>query len=448
MRICFYCARYTGEQMKTEPLGIGYLAAYLLHHGFVQEHDIRIVDTPGEAVAFRPDIIAVSSVTQVIDDARSFARACKAAHQCYMMLGGYHINCMPETLPAEFDAGVLGEGEETLLELVSLVQSDRFTTDALSSVKGICYHDHGSVVITEPRALIADIDTLPFAYRYKVYPLGMSIFTSRGCPYRCIFCASTQFWNGKFRLRSADSVIEEIQYLVDRFKPPTIRIMDDLWMSDKKRFREIVNRLTDIGIPDKVQFTGFCRSNIMGEEEIILLKKMNFKIVRFGAETGSEKLLKRLKGDNISIADHQRVIDLCKKHSIACSGSFMFGIPGETLDDIDATIAFLRKNKGAFHIGGFYLFNPIPGTAIWDEMKQSDAIGDTFCFENFQLDFLAKNFSWNNAAYFNDDIIPLDVFQTKIEQIKTEFITAQKKPSRKAGFARKIRRALGKLKRR
>ncbi len=443
MKICFYCARYPDEKkMKTEPLGIGYLVAYLIQKNVVTEDDIRIVDTVEQAIEFKPDIIAVSSVTQVADDAQAFARECKKYLNCYIFLGGYHISCLPEMLPHKCDIGVLGEGEETIIELINLIQSDKFNTDNLAKVKGICYSENGGITITDSRPLMTDIDSLPFPYRYKVYPMGMSIFTSRGCPYKCIFCASTKFWKGKFRLRSADSVVSEICEIVERFQPERIRIMDDLWMSDKKRFREIVNRLVELKIPERVQFTGFCRSNIVFEEDILLLKKMNFKIVRFGAETGSETLLKRLKGDNISITDHQRVIDLCKKNEIASSGSFMFGIPGETMDDIDATVEFLRKNKGAFHIAGFYLLNPIPGTDIWDDMKRTGLICSDFGFENFQLDLLSKSFSWDNVAYFNDESIPLDKFKQKIEQIKLEFIGQKpKKPSLLKRIIKKLKKS-------
>jgi len=424
-KICFYCARYDQKPMQTEPLGIGYLAAYLIQQGICSRENIRIVENIDEAIAFMPDIVVVSSVTQVINDAKRFAKKCRDRLDCKILLGGYHISCMPEKLTSEFDVGILGEGEITFAEIVNLIKNDNFSKDSVKPLKGICFLTQNGVQVNPPQQLIADVDSLPYPLRYREYPLGMSLFTSRGCAYRCIFCASHKLWKGKFRLRSADSVVDEIACLVENFRPKTIRIMDDLWMFDKKRFREIVDKLVDLKIPEQVSFTGFCRSNIIQEEDILLLKKMNYKRIRFGVETGSEQLLRRLKGKNISVKDHQRVIDLCKKHEMSCYGSLMFGIPGETIHDIDATMDFLKKNRGYFNIGGFYLYNPIPGTDLWQEMKNCGMIPENFCYENFQLDFLEENFSWDEITYFNEKSIPFEIFRQKIEQIKKDFILAK-----------------------
>lgn len=422
-KICLYCAKYEFEPLRISPLGIGYIASYLIQHGLIQEDNIRIVDNLNEAIEFEPDILGVSSVSQVIREARKFAKECKEGTGCLTVLGGYHVTAVPENLPEEFDIGVLSEGELTFAEIVGLCNSnelDRLT----KQIKGICYRENGKVLISEARELIKDLDLLPYPYRTRGYSKEIPIFTSRGCPYKCIFCASHSFWKGKYRLRSADSVVSEILSLVNHYHPEkiTINILDDLWIADKKRFREIVQRLVGLGIPKKAEFMGFCRSNLIDEECIKLLKKLNYKCVRFGAETGSEALLKRLKGNNISIADHQRVIDLCQKYKLPCRASFMFGVPGETRADLEATITFLRRNKRKLKIGGFYLFNPISGTEIWEEMKNKEMIPKDFSLENVrQIAFNQQNFSWNNILYFNEENVPLREFQKVINEIKTEF---------------------------
>ena len=130
---------------------------------------------------------------------------------------------------------------------------------------------------------------------------------------------------------------------------------------------------------------------------------MHYTVVRFGAETGSETLLKRLKGNSISLADHQRVIDLCQKYKLSCSASFMFGIPGETKKDLEATIEFLRKNKGKLHISGLYPFTPIPGTEIWNWMRDRNIISSDIDAECYPRDFQRENFSWDHFLYFNHE---------------------------------------------
>jgi len=422
IKICLYCARFESESFKVAPLGIGYLASYLITNNIVFENDIRIVDRLEEAIQFKPDILGIGSVSQVISDAKRFASKCKESLDCITVLGGYHITCTPYSLAEEFDIGVLGEGEETFKELVLSLKESPFNKQMFKTIRGICYHDNFKITIGPDRSLIQDIDSIPWPYRHRQYSSDEPIFTSRGCPYRCTYCASHTFWGNTTRFRSADSVVSEISDLVERYQPKEIAILDDLWMADKKRFRLIVSKLIATGIPPKVSFRGFCRSNLIDEEMILLLKRINYRVVRFGAETGSDRLLKKIKGKGISISDHQRVIDLCAKHRIKCSGSFIFGIPGETFEDIELTKDFLRKNNKKFRIAGFYFFNPMPGTPIWDELLEKGKLSEDLDFERFQLDFLNPYFSWDNILYFNDENIPLDKFRQIIKNFKSEFI--------------------------
>ncbi len=462
LKVCLYCARYHDEAFKVRPLGISYLASYLLQKGIIAD-DLKIVDNLEEAIAFQPDLIGVSSVSHVIADAREFAYKIKKETGCFTVLGGYHISSVPGLLPNEFDVGVIGEGEETFAEIVEksypnhprqlqnssflrshpekptftqlgavapdpisplgLQLADHLTESVLGGILGICYRDRqGLIKQTQPREHITDIDSIPWPLRHKVYSSEEPIFTSRGCPFSCTFCASQKFWRGSTRFRSADSVVREIEQLVEQHQPKEIAILDDLWMADKPRFRNIVHQLVKLGIPQKVSFRGFCRSNIIDEEAILLFKDLNYRFVRFGAETGSERLLRKIKGTNISIEDHQRVIDLCRRHGLPCGASFMFGIPGETINDLQNTIHFLRRNKKHFKIIGFYLFNPIPGTILWEELEQKGLVSNDFKFDRLQLDLLKTKFSWDEVLYFNSDNIPLEIFRSIITNIRGEFV--------------------------
>lgn len=435
-RVCLYCARYQDEKFNVRPLGISYLASFLIDRGVVLAGNLRIVDSLEEAIAFQPDIIGVSSVSQVVKEAREFARRCKEATDCFAILGGYHVSSVPWQLPDEFDVGVIGEGEETFAELIGEYANRGLPEPVLKGITGICFRGEGGLVSQTPlRSQIADIDALPWPLRHKFYSKEEAVFTSRGCPFRCTYCASQSFWRGKTRFRSADSVVDEIRHLVETYKPAEIVILDDLWMADRQRFKTIVNQLVELGIPKQVSFRGFCRSNIIDEETILLLKKLNYRFVRFGAETGSEELLKRIKGQAISVADHQRVVDLCHKHGLRCGASFMFGLPGETVEDLQKTIDFLRKNKKYFEIIGFYLFNPIPGTVLWEELERKGVVSEEFEFERLQLDLLNPDFSWDDILYFNSENIPLNEFRTIVTEIRKEFI--QRRSTRE-----KLRRAL------
>ncbi len=420
-KICLYCARFENETFGLEPLGLGYLYSSLVHRGLVAPEDIRIVDTPGEAIDFRPDILAVSSVSQVVADARKFAAACRQASGCLTVLGGYHVTSLPGKLPAEFDIGVLGEGELTFCELVEhYIAGDMAAS--LKNIRGICWRDNGEIAVNQRRELISDIDAIPWPYRHKEYSRDDPVFTSRGCPYNCTFCASHTFWEDKFRLRSAGSVIDEITHIVETRRPNEIAIIDDLWLADKKRLVQIVEGLEDRGIPERVTFRGFCRSNMIYERDILLFKRLNYRFVRFGAETASQKLLTRIKGPGITVKDHQRVINLCDKYGLRCGASFMFGLPGETKKDLCKTIKFLRKNAGKCEIMGFYLFNPIPGTTLWKQLLEQKKLDENLDLASLQLDMTKPGFDWDRVLYFNQDNMEINEFRDIVESIRGEFI--------------------------
>jgi len=421
-KICLYCARFENESFGLAPLGVGYLFSSLVHHGPASGDDIRVVDTLDEAIGFQPDILGVGSVSQVISDATRFAAACREACRCITVLGGYHVTCLPQKLPPEFDIGVLGEGEQTFCELVERYIAGDIEA-SLKDIKGICWRDGGEIVVNPRREIIDDIDAIPWPQRHQKYSKDEPIFTSRGCPYNCTFCASHTFWEDKFRLRSAESVIDEIAHIVETRKPDEIAIIDDLWMADKKRLLKIVEGLERRGIPQQVTFRGFCRSNMVYEQDILLLKRLDYRFVRFGAETGSQKLLTKIKGPGITVKDHQRVINLCDKHGLRCGASFMFGLPGETKKDLRKTIKFLRRNSGKCVVMGFYLFNPIPGTILWNELLKQKKLDDDLDLTSLQLDMTKPSFDWNRVLYFNQDNIDIDEFRDIVESIRSEFIS-------------------------
>ncbi len=347
---------------------------------------------------------------------------CKEAFNCTTVLGGYHLSCLPKQLPREFDLGVISEGELTFKEVIELHLRNDINSATLAHVNGIVHWNGGERHITGQRELIADISKLPWPVRHKTYSREIPIFTSRGCPYRCVYCAAPILWRGAVRFRSSDSVIDEIAHIVDKYHPFGIAITDDLWIADKKRFRAIVAGLLERGIHRKVGFHGFVRSNLVDEETVQLLKKINYRFVRFGGETGSDTLLRKIKGKGISIADHQRVIDLCAQYDLQCSASWMFGLPGETIDDIQATIRFLRINRNKCGVSGFYLFNPIPGTVSWKELQDRGQIDENVDMSNFQQNFLNKGFDWDRVSYYNHENIPLDQFRKVINDFKREFV--------------------------
>ena len=150
---------------------------------------------------------------------------------------------------------------------------------------------------------------------------------------------------------------------------------------------------------------------------------MGFTSIRFGAETGSDRLLKQMKGPWASLKNHQRCIDLANKIGLTLYGSFMFGTPGETVEDLQSTYDFLMRNKGALHIAGFYLTTPVPGTPYWDYAMQKGLVDEDMDWNKLNLDFTKlQSFDFNKAVYLNEDLISRERFREIVGSIGEEFL--------------------------
>ena len=428
IRIAFYVSRYQDEEIQTPP-SLQYLAGYLLAKNFLLKNNLLFADSIDEIIDFQPDIVCIGSVSQTFFDAKNVATRIKQVFpNCFTLVGGYHISALPNELSSEFDVGVIGEGEVTLYELVNLFLNDEHKNiQELAKINGICFRDKTQLIITQKRELLKEIDSQPRPYRQaKPNQKNMYLFSARGCPYQCSFCASQSFWE-KYRAYGAKYVVEEIEDIYKRFGITHIYFVDDLFIAPKSRLVQIYKLLKEKNLIGVLSFEGFVRINIIDEEVIFILKEMQFKEIRFGLETASFELLKTIKHQPPKMKKIQRVIELCRKYHLKLCGSLMFGIPGETLEDINITIQFLRDNINDFSINGFYLMQPVPGTQLWDDMRAKNILTDTnFDIASMEIALYKKDFHWENALYLNEENIPLNLFRTIIDKIRDEFIAFKK----------------------
>jgi radical SAM superfamily enzyme YgiQ (UPF0313 family)/2-polyprenyl-3-methyl-5-hydroxy-6-metoxy-1,4-benzoquinol methylase len=424
MRIAFYVARHPGETITQTPPSLQFLAGYLIGKQIVKEQDIIFSNSADEAIRFLPDIVGISSVSQCVGDAINAAKAVHAKlPSCWLVLGGYHISALPQYLPDPFDFGVIGEGETTFSDLVSACKEGVQTDDArIAEIMGICYRSKGEIIQTAPRALVEDIDSLPAPLRrLSKGQEWVYLFTARGCPYKCSYCASHAFWE-KYRFHSAEYVVNEIVRMAEDLDIRSFYSVDDLFIAPKNRLRMIVKLLEESGWIGRLRFKGFVRVNLVDNEVVHLLKKMGFIEVRFGMETASERLLRKIKDQPFSINKVEEVIDLFNASQIPVCGSFMFGIPGETESDIMTTRDFLLKHQGRFYISGFYLTQAVPGSALWDECVSKDLVNPKMDFSSLELDLSRKEFDWSNVNYLNKEGIPFERFQIIIKKLRNELL--------------------------
>ena len=232
------------------------------------------------------------------------------------------------------------------------------------------------------------------------------MFSSRGCPYNCSFCASTRFWKNNVRFFSAEYVVNEIKELVNKYHVNSIFFYDDLFIANKTRLKKIVELLKKENLLNKVQFSCACRANLVKEDVIILLKKMNVKSVGMGLESGCDKSLKYLKGDNITVKDNQNAINILKKYGISVSASFIIGNPKETKKEILETFDFIKKNNLDFV--EIYVLTPFPGTPVWNYAKNKGLVSEDMDWDKLNVVFKSN---YNDAIIVSETLTREELYK-------------------------------------
>jgi len=376
------------RDLVLKPLGLAYIAAYLKAYG--NYNDVQIVHGLQEtkkALKDRPDVVAISSVTQNFNIAIEIAKAVKIYNRdIVVIVGGHHITALPECLTADMDIAVMGEGEQTMLELVQRIERG----EPWQGTPGIAYREKSEIIRTRPREQINPLDNIPFPARHllDIKPNEIYMFTSRGCPGRCPYCSSSLFWK-TVRFHSPEYILQELRHIAVKYDPKSITIFDDLFIADKDRFRKIVELIEADGFNESISFSIQSRANLIDDEACDLLKRMNASVT-CGFESGSPKILKILK--NMDIKHNWNAVNKLRDHNIKFSGSFMVGIPGETIDDMDMTMQFVKNNS--FAVAESYVLTPFPGTKMWDLAKSKGIVDDDMNWDKLNIDF--KN-NWRDA---------------------------------------------------
>lgn len=314
--------------------------------------------------------VNVSTISNALEIS-SFIR--KNSPKTKIIMGGPHPTAMYEKLvPNYADIVVLGEGEDTITELMQKEQ--------LSTIKGITYFQNGKLEVNPSRPLIEDLDNLGMPawelynlkkYRFASVPVPFAmITTSRGCPYNCIYC--TKFIHGtKIRLRSPENVLEEIDYLVNNFAVEEIQIVDDnftlLIEHSKNICKEIINHNYE-----KVRFSlpyGIKADIIIDDELVGLLAKAKFHQVAISIESGSQEVLKKIGRNQLNTEVLRANIKSIRKAGIEVNLYFMIGLPFDTIETMQKTIDLAKSLLPVDNVC-FYMAIPFPGTAFYDMVKE------------------------------------------------------------------------------
>jgi anaerobic magnesium-protoporphyrin IX monomethyl ester cyclase len=383
------------------PLGLGYLTSSLRESFGQDAFQFAVVnqDIEGEISHFKPDIVGITSVTQNYSIAQRYAKIAKKKGLPVLM-GGIHISMLPSSLTSDMDIGVIGEGEKTIIDIFELfMKKGALLRATLAKISGIVYRDEENTIkITSGRTPINLLDQIPFPARDLFHIHKHSyLFSSRGCPFRCVFCASSRFW-GAVRFFSAEYVLEEIKQLVERYSVKLISFYDDLMIADQNRLKKLVALIQKEKFSRSVKFAINARANLLKEEVVRLLKEMNVVSVGMGLESGNERVLHYLKGESGSIAESREAIRILKKYHIAANASFVIGSPGETKEEILETLRFIKTS--GLNFVDTYVITPFPGTPIWETGKKDGVVQEDMDWERLNVNYGANP----NPVFLSDTL--------------------------------------------
>lgn len=380
------------------PLGLAYIAAVLRQHG----HAVQILDrdyimrkhrfdfdaTDSATLAaireFNSDIVGFSATTPNVSDVDAFSRKVKAMdRRITTIIGGPHCVGEPEdTLRICEGIDLLARGEGEMIMLSVAGGAD------IAHVKGLTYRASGGGFLSnEDSPLIDDLDSLPMPARdildMKFYTrpsrfisrnLSMRtthIFTARGCPFNCSYCAGPLMGKRKVRYHSPMRVVSEIEDLIQNYGIEAIYFAEDMFLSNKKRAIEMARLFIERGINKKIVWMAQVSTNVVDDELLDTMKQAGCVHVEYGFESGSQRIL-GLMNKSTNVEKNRNAALLTRRHGFRFQGNFIVGYPGETKDDFNRTIAFIKDTKP--NNVSLNLFMPLPGTQIYRQLKAQNML--------------------------------------------------------------------------
>jgi anaerobic magnesium-protoporphyrin IX monomethyl ester cyclase len=410
-----------GAGSSLPSLGILFLAAATRHNGF----PTALADAAALALSSdellkrveldKPDVLGLSATTFSIHPAAAFASRVKSCFpHITVVIGGPHVSAAPvETMERFqiFDVAVVGEGEETIIELLKALDS----ATPLDGISGIVYRHDDRVISTGRRPFLADLDQLPYpawdllegfpdryppaTFKVKKLPAA-SLVTSRGCPNRCIFCDRSVF-GANCHAFSAEYVIGMIRYLVEQFGVREFSFEDDTFITFKKRLAAICQGIINVGLD--ISWTCLGRVNNIDAESLALMKKAGCWQISFGIESGSQDILTTIH-KNVTLDQIRKALLLCRDAGILSKGFFIVGHPGETRETLKQSLDFaLQLPLDDISVT---MLTPFPGTEIYERAAE---------FGRFDSD-------WSRMNLLNTVFIPHGLTQTELERSQGEIL--------------------------
>jgi len=406
MKVLFLYPLWTGEYkgisgyfaQKSGGTYIPYNLALLAAITEKQGHVAKIIDGELEKISlneiakrskeYDPDIIVLTGMTPFYNIAIECATLLKTNNiNAAICIGGQHLTIMEEkAFNDPFDYGFVGDGEEAWLKFLQAYEQKTGFHD----VPGLIYRENGDIKKNKRASASKNLDHYPMAAYHLLkmgeYKIGTlrgrlpftSIMTFRGCPWKCIFCASDQLETTRILKRSIKSCVDEIQHIIEKYGVKHFMIVDDVLTLVRKRTvefcKEIINRKLDI------TFEGSTRANLLDEDLVVLMKRAGLIRLSFGLETVDEDMRKTMN-KKVPLDAYYESNALLNKYDIEAMNSVMLGLPGETEKNVMKTLNFLSEAKEVKQ-ANFAIAVPYPGTKF-HEMAANGLGGMELLSDNF-----------------------------------------------------------------
>ena len=394
------------------PLGLGYLSAALKREGMEVEllnsikdglDQDRFIDRAGE---MEPDVVGYQVFTSDVKPVRELSARIKSIHpRVVQVVGGYHPSAVPErSMEIDFpdvDFAFAGEAETGFPILLKKLERGE---GGFEDVPGLVWRRDGGVVVNAPH-FVQDLDRLgmpdwelinPLEYQktlttimIKAVPFA-PILASRGCPYRCTFCSAHRVSGRRVRVRSAENVVAELDYLHNRFRIKEFQVQDDNFTWDRDFVMKFCDLLTSEGRKYYWSFPNGMRLNTLDRELLSRMKEAGCYSINIGIESGSDRVLKMIK-KSLKVSEIREKIRLIREAGLPVTASFVIGFPGETLEDIRKTEELILSED--FFAAHIFMFHPLPGTEAFDQLVESGEIDEDY------LGFDADHSSFADAVY-------------------------------------------------
>ncbi|MHA1237846.1 MAG: B12-binding domain-containing radical SAM protein [Candidatus Odinarchaeia archaeon] len=379
------------------PIGILYVASMLESNGY----EVKVIDQPGEKITDKklmdkvkkidPDLVGFSTLTATGKRAAIQARKIKEWNpNLTIVFGGYHATINGEKLLKNYpfiDYALKGEGEYTSVQLVRLLEKNKL--DEIKKIPGIVYRENGLIKNGPPHRRIEDLDALPFPDRSHIkhneygyisnanIPKFTSILTSRGCPYRCTYCACAAFHNRTWRTRSPENIADEFEEIVSEGYENLLVIDDNFTLNPKH-----VIKVTKLLRKRRIEINWIAEGRV-DRAQLPMLKSMvkaGCKIIYYGVESANQRILDYYKKGTTPEQAVKAVENARKARIDIITATFIVGAPTESVSEIQNTLNFASKLDIDFP--QFNILAAVPGSTLYEQLASEGVLDPEVVWED------------------------------------------------------------------